>query len=258
MKLYLRYNVEETPKNPLMISGRLIHEIRNEFHELVKRDLRSINANMEFKEIFNKIFNNLHSILERNLLNHPDLEFLEKTEIEEMFRKIINQIKSESCIIALKIKSFMDETGKDASQISALLFPSSIIEYKIEDRELGLRGIIDKIEVSDGIYYPVEIKSGKPPLKGVWESDELQIAAYGILIEKEFDTEVLVGFVDYLKINERRPVVLNSKLRQKLLKTIEDLYTMFEGNIPEIDLNKNKCRLCEYSDYCEYFHDINF
>ncbi|MDI6644700.1 MAG: CRISPR-associated protein Cas4 [Methanobacteriaceae archaeon] len=258
MKLYLRYNVEETPRNPQMTSGKLYHQVRQEFQEMVKRDLWSITADMELKKVFNKIFNNLPPILEKNLLNHPDLEFLEKKDIEEIFKKIINQIRAESWIIAVKIKNIMDETEKDVPKIIEMLFPPAILEYKMEDREMGIGGIVDRIEVFDGVYYPVEIKSNRPPLKGVWESDELQIAAYGFLIEKEFNTEVLVGFIDYLKINERRPVVLNSKLRKKLLDTIEAIYDMFEGDIPEIDLNIKKCKFCEYSDYCEHFQDINY
>lgn len=258
MKLYLRYNVGNKPKNSKIIGGKLYHQVRQEFQEIVKRDLWSITADMELKKISYKIFNNLPSILEKNLLNNSDLEFLEKEEIEKIFKKIINQIRGESWIIAVKIKNMMDENEKDTSKIIEMLFPPSIIEYKLKDRDLGIAGIVDKIEIFDGIYYPVEIKSSKPPLKGVWESDELQIAAYGFLIEKEFNTEVLVGFVDYIKINERRPVVLNTKLRKKLFNTLKAINNMFEGDIPEIDLNWNKCKLCEYSDYCDYFQDLNF
>ncbi|MGC9517856.1 MAG: CRISPR-associated protein Cas4 [Methanomicrobiales archaeon] len=255
MKLYLRHSLEEAPKTKQMIGGKINHDIKQEFQELIKRDFWLIKKEMEIKEIFNIIYNNIFPLLERSLKNYPDLEHLEKSDIQNIFKKLINQLKVESCFMALKIKNYMDVNEKDANQIMEQIFPPTIMEYKIEDRDIGIRGIIDKIEVFEGIYYPVEFKSGKAPIKGVWESDKLQIAAYGVLIEKEFDTEVLVGFVEYLNIKERRPVVLNSKLRKKLFNTIKEMNGMFYENIvPELDLNFNKCQICDYSDYCEYFH----
>lgn len=43
-----------------------------------------------------------------------------------------------------------------------MLFPPLLIEFSIEDPELNLRGQLDRIEIVDGSYYPVEIKSGLP------------------------------------------------------------------------------------------------
>lgn len=41
-----------------------------------------------------------------------------------------------------------------------------------------------------------------------------------MLIEKEFDTEVFVGFTDYLKIGDRKPVIMDSNLRKGLFKVL--------------------------------------
>lgn len=100
------------------------------------------------------------------------------------------------------------------------------------------------------------MKTGRPPVRGVWESDALQITAYALLIEKEFNREVLVGFVDYLQINQRRPVIVNSNLRERLWDVLEQINSMFyEGIIPEIKQSTKKCKICEYADLCEYYND---
>jgi CRISPR-associated exonuclease Cas4 len=60
--------------------------------------------------------------------------------------------------------------------------------------------------------------------------------------------------VDYTKIYERRPVVINSILHNKLFGILDDINIMFEKQeIPEFKLNKNKCEKCEYMKICDYY-----
>ncbi len=71
-------------------------------------------------------------------------------------------------------------------------------------------GQIDKIEIIDGVYYPIKIKTNLPPLKGVWLSDAIHITAYAYLMEHEFNKEVPVGFVNYMRVGSKKPVLINT------------------------------------------------
>lgn len=109
----------------------------------------------------------------------------------------------------------------------------------------------DKIEIINGKYYPISIKSSNPPLKGTWDGDSIELVASAMLIEKEFDTEVFVGFIDYLKIVDRRPVVMDSNLRKGLFKILSEINDIKnEKIVPEVNTTGLKCKNCEYNDIC--------
>jgi len=48
------------------------------------------------------------------------------------------------------------------------MFPILISEQRIGSDKLQLKGIVDRIEVYENGYVPVELKTGKIPKEGVW------------------------------------------------------------------------------------------
>ena len=123
--------------------------------------------------------------------------------------------------------------------------------YLLKDIQLELIGICDKIEIIDGKYYPITIKNSNPPLKGVWDQDAIELVSYAILLEEEFDTEVFVGFVDYEKIGERRPVVMDVNLRKGLFEVIREVKEITENRkLPKVKKTHKKCEKCEYENIC--------
>jgi CRISPR-associated exonuclease Cas4 len=75
--------------------------------------------------------------------------------------------------------------------------------------------------------------------------------ANAMLIEQEFDTEVFVGFIDYVKICQRRPVVMDSKLRKSFFKVIHEIKEIIDEEItPDLTFNMKKCSKCFYFDIC--------
>ena len=103
----------------------------------------------------------------------------------------------------------------------------------------------------DGKYYPVTLKSSKPPIRGVWDQDVLELVAHAILLEDEFETEVYVGFVDYEKIGDRRPVVMDVNLRKALFEVIREVKEIIENKkLPKVRKSPKKCEKCEYNNIC--------
>lgn len=185
---------------------------------------------------------------------------MEISEIEDLLRKEIgrltvtseieNMLKMEAKIESVKIRRLMDVTGKNGEDIIEFITTPSLNNYKIHNNDLELSGNIHRIEIIKGKYYPVKIKMGLPPSRGVWDSDALEIAAYALLIEREFNSEVLLGFVDYITVGERRPVAVDYTLRKNLISILEEIKGVLTGDAPPVKPNPKKCKKCNYNNVC--------
>ncbi|AEG19155.1 CRISPR-associated protein Cas4 [Methanobacterium paludis] len=244
-----RLDIQTTP----MITGKLVHEVRRGFEELIKRNMWSVNEKMEIRDIFESLFEDVPEFVENKIQRYHDARLIDLETKKKICRDLKGDVELDSWTVAIKTQKIIRKTRKTGADIVDLLFPPLLLEFSIEDSELNLRGQLDRIEIVDGVYYPVELKTGVPPVKGVWKSDAIQIAAYAILMEQEFNKEVPVGFVDYMGAGQRMPVLVNTSLRNDLVNVLEDMKSMFKnGEIPELMQNPKKCVKCDYADFCEY------
>ena len=63
---------------------------------------------------------------------------------------------------------------------------------------------------------------------------------------------MFVGFVDYKKIGDRRPVVMDVDLRKSLFSVIREVKEIIENKkLPNVKKNPKKCMNCEYENLCE-------
>ncbi|HIH61555.1 MAG TPA: Dna2/Cas4 domain-containing protein [Methanobacteriales archaeon] len=217
-------------------------------------DLENIQRNRLFREAYNNFRDFVRDLLP--LINKE----MGVSEIEDLLRKEIgrlpvtseikNLLEMEAKIESVKIKRLMDVTGKNGGDIIEFITIPSLNDYRIHDDDLELSGNIHRIEIIKGKYHPVKIKVGLPPFRGVWDSDALEIAAYALLIEKEFNSEVLLGFVDYMIVGERRPVTIDYTLRENLLSILEEIKGVLSGDTPSTKPNPRKCKKCNYNNIC--------
>ena len=216
------------------------------------------NYNLKNDEEIEFIDDKIKSIDEEEELKEED-KGLEKWEeerlkLEELKEELINEINFNLKILSLKTAQAMKILDKNGDEIQGLFFPSSMYNYLIRDIGLDLIGVIDKIEVEKGNYFPISLKSSNPPIKGVWDGDLMEVIANGLLIEQEFNTYTTVGYVDYLKIGERRPVIIDTDARKsffKVLTHINRIIIIEDGEIPNVKANQKKCENCEYKELCE-------
>ena len=201
-----------------------------------------------------------------NLKNDKEIEFIddetkedklkeeanEEEKLEELQREIIHEINLNLKILSLKVAQAMKALDKNGDEIQGLFFPSCMYNYLIRDLGLDLIGVIDKIEVEKGNYFPISLKSSNPPIRGVWDGDLMEVIANGLLIEQEFNTYTTVGYVDYLKIAERRPVIIDTDARKSFFKVLTHINKIVEdGEIPNVKTNLKKCKGCEYKELCD-------
>ena len=176
----------------------------------------------------------------------------ENDNIDELKRELINEINFNLKILSLKVKQSMKTLDKNGDELQGLFFPTSMHNYLIRDLGLDLIGVVDKIEVERGNYFPISLKSSNPPIRGVWDGDLMEVIANGLLIEQEFDTYITVGYVDYLKIGERRAVIIDTDARKSFFKVLTSINRIVEdGEIPNVKSNVKKCKNCEYKELCE-------
>lgn len=253
-KLYLKHLHGDSIQTQEMIAWKIVQEIRRGFEEITKRNTWNIKDNIEIEEIFDILFNEVPQFIENVSNKYSKMDEIDSLILNDLCNDLEEDFKLESQFMALKIKEVLKNTDKRGMEIVEMFFPQSLLEFPLKSEELNLTGKIGKIEIINGIYYPVETRTGIPPGGGVWLADALQIAAYALLIDYELNKEVLVGFVNYTKIGERRPVVINSILHNKLFGVLDSINTMFERQeMPEFKIFKNKCEKCEYVDICEYY-----
>ena len=176
----------------------------------------------------------------------------ERERIEELKKELVNEINLNLKILSIKVTQAMKILDKDGDEVKGLFFPSCMYNYLIRDMGLDLIGVIDKIEVEKGNYFPISLKSSKPPIKGVWDGDLMEVIANGLLIEQEFNTYTTVGYVDYLKIGERRAVIIDTDARKGFFKVLTHINRIVEdGEIPNVKTNLKKCEKCEYKELCD-------
>ena len=248
MKLYIQnhVDVEENKDYQLAIE---IKKLKIDIQDLIQKNMRKIKKEMTLIEIESILSESINSYIESttNSIRSMNLE-ISNDQITEIVNDAYFNIK----ITALKIKQAMIILDKHAFEIIDMFFPNSMYSYLLKDPSLELIGMCDKIEIIDGKYYPVTIKSSNPPIKGVWDQDAIELVAYAILLEEEFDTEVFVGFVDYEKIGDRRPVVMDVNLRKTLFEVIREVKEIKDNKqLPTVRMNKKKCEKCEYNDICK-------
>jgi CRISPR-associated exonuclease Cas4 len=71
-------------------------------------------------------------------------------------------------------------------------------------------------------------------------------------MEHEFNKEIPVGFVNYMRVGSKKPVLINTHLREKFSQCSMKLSIVYDDKFPEIVQNPNKCRSCDYCEICQY------
>ena len=275
LKLYFQSNIDEDLEENYFIS-KTLKDLRIDMQDILHKNLRHIKKDMNEKEIEKRLsigisnqvkttfeiieeINDKEETDESNLKKDEEIEFIdeekkekENNNLNELKKELINEINLNIKILSLKVAQSMKVLDKDGSEIQNLFFPTSMYNYLIRDIGLDLIGVIDKIEVEKGNYFPISLKSSNPPINGVWDGDFMEAIANALLIEQEFNTYVTVAYIDYLKIADRRAVIIDTDARKSFFKVLTSVNKIVEnGEIPTVKTNLKKCENCEYKELCD-------
>ncbi len=122
-------------------------------------------------------------------------------------------------------------------------------DVPVRSERLGLRGEIDMVitvpETEEVI--PVDYKLSRVP--GV--HFQLQLAAYGLLLEELRGVQVRRGFLYEIPLRRAQEVQLDQRLRVRTLKAIEVMQRLFvQEEMPAPTKNRAKCVACEFRRFC--------
>lgn len=126
-----------------------------------------------------------------------------------------------------------------------------IRELYIKSETLGLHGKIDvleakKIKSAGTTLTPIERKRGS----SYHDNDEIQLAAYCMLLEDYLGEPMHMGYIYLFGTNERYAISITDWHRNKVRDVIHAIRKMTLDKIPDFAANPNKCKRCSTVQYC--------
>ena len=118
-------------------------------------------------------------------------------------------------------------------------------EMYLRSEKLHLHGKIDLLEGKTKLT-PVERKRGS----SYHDNDEVQLAAYCMLLEDYLDEPVRMGYLYLFGTNERYAITITDWHRNKVLQVVEAIRNMRLDKIPDFADNPKKCEKCSTAAYC--------
>jgi len=240
----------ELPKKALVI-GTIKHGIFDEINKKEEGIVTNITEKTSLEEL-QEIYKNAYSKIHRDVIikNKQKLRELE-LNIQDIFKKTWPLILNEAQNRSLNVFNFIQKHMVFGKELWEKLTPKIQSEFKIKSETLGLSGIIDQIEIYEKGYVPIELKSGKAPKEDAWPNHKIQVAAYAMLLEEKFNTEVKEGFIHYLDVNEKRHIPINIFLKEETNELKNKVKALLESKeIPSVCDNENKCNACGLRETC--------
>lgn len=116
------------------------------------------------------------------------------------------------------------------------------------DAEVGLTGKPDYLIQRDGRLIPAEVKSSYAP-RTPYDSHIMQLAAYCVLVEREFGERPPFGLLRYR--NRTFEVPFTPQLESQVLDLISAIRRLKEHeDIPRSHSSKARCARCGYRNTC--------
>jgi CRISPR-associated exonuclease Cas4 len=123
------------------------------------------------------------------------------------------------------------------------------VEYQVHlvGKELPLHGVCDAVITANGHLYPLEFKLfGNKPNKG----HKLQVAAYGMLLEQQFNQPVMTGFI-LIGTKGKTEIIDMAQWRNQVESAVIAIQAnLISPLLPHSSASQAQCGQCEYLNYC--------
>ncbi|MFH1055278.1 MAG: CRISPR-associated protein Cas4 [Candidatus Altiarchaeota archaeon] len=238
--LYSVLGLEEE-KTPERIRGVVGHAVRR---ELSMRQARLLGGIRSEEDVYHILCMELDSAF-------SDLPCIFAQEWSALHSILIPEVKAEVLAELDTLQKDLEAMVEDVGFERALKIVTPWrIEYNLKSDSLGLSGRVDKIMYNSGLV-PVDIKTGVASELG-WESDRIQLCAYGMLMEDKFSGNIPYGLLEYTRIAKRRPVLFTEELRRQVFDARDGVQEILEGAAPDVCPHgqPRKCESCNLRDEC--------
>ncbi|MBW2988174.1 CRISPR-associated protein Cas4 [Candidatus Woesearchaeota archaeon] len=239
------------PEEPRMMKGKLSHTILSSIFKNQSKLLSQTQSGMSKHEFLELFYNGYLSIAKDSIALHTQkLKRFGITPVEvfEQHLPILKRLAIKRANEAFVFASTFNTYG---NKLAEKLYPKAHPNVFLSSEKLNLKGEIDLVEEYPDTSVAVEIKFSSSPQKGVWESDQIQLGAYILLLREGFHTNANRGYVEYLPNAKRVGIVMNSFLEQEIFKIRDSILKMLESKqVPDVLDSKTKCRECGFKDVC--------
>lgn len=229
-----------------MLIGKMKHQTLEAFSKKEKELVVKIDKDQDkldlvfmyeqfLKEITEKIFKENIRAVESFRINK-----------EEVIKKIIGDFLED---IKLRVQNIKKKLGLGffGEELWKNLDSIYISELSLESESLGLRGRVDRIEISriDNNIIPYELKTRESK---IFPSDEIQLTAYAMLLEDHYRKKIDKGIVEIN--NKKQELEITEEKKQEVLRLADEIRNMKENFAPPMLSNFNKCRSCSFNEIC--------
>ncbi len=234
----------DVPPTREMVLGVLLHATREILGKEEYSILKKVKEDFSFKDILKEYKSRKNDLFELAMKKKASLVHRLSEEDLDFAREDLHLLLYEK---ALRAKRVLQSHNLKEDDLAVYISPPwKYIKYEMKAKKMNLQGIADLIEHFGSFFYPVEIKTGTPPAENVFKPDKLETGCVAVLTEDHFKVPVVVGFVEYTRVWERRPVRIDEKLKTDVITT-RDL--ILKQEYPEKGYTK-KCPTCEYRGVC--------
>ena len=227
--------------------------IRHAVLDLVSKQEKGIVLSIT-KETVETIPDKYRFFYSKNLINAIKINtpLLEQHKLQaiDVYNELWPWFAEDAELRARYLSETIARTGLFGSELWEALTPRIITELFVASDELELKGKIDRVEQHKEVLVPVEIKTGRAPSEGVWESHLVQVGSYMLLLEYTQNATVNEGKIYYLDSGER-VVKMNPALREEIVRLKDKVKIVLHSqDIPDFVDNENKCRKCPLQKDC--------
>jgi len=242
-KFYLE-KIKGVPKvvSKEMIEGRIRHEVLEGFSKKEEAIVESIPVIEQDKivSIYNQLLTSLiNQIFAKN--RNQILSF--KINPDGLQTKILAGMNKDVLLRANSISEGI-KAGFSGKKLWENLKPKYLSEFEVISENLGLKGRIDRVMISEEIV-PFELKTRE--VERVFDSDKIQVAAYVMLLEEKFQKPIRMGILE--SGNIKHEIMITDELRNQVLGIIDEIRNITSN--PKFPGNFAKCQKCSYQQMCD-------
>lgn len=173
-------------------------------------------------------------------------------EIRVIYRNELSKIDDVAITKSVTDITPLIETISLNLSVNTEFFSGEFIQDEpvLRSDKFGLSGSPDRLLKINESLVPSIIKTGNMPENGVWNGDRLQLTAYSILVEEQYNSIVKKGFVEYARWGIVRPVVIKRHERRKVLQVMDRIKKIQDGFMPERPEDA-PCEYCGFDGICD-------
>ena len=249
-KFYLQYVLEVKPiQVDRIVKGEIKHNVFDHVNKAEEEIVKGISmenlseAGMMYKQEYYKAL--MQAIEQKQ-------ETLEKVGINkiELLEETWQRLVQEAEIRAKNVVNFAQQSKLFGNELWQNLKPKFLTELTVTSTSLKLRGRIDRVEIEEEKYTPIELKTGKIPANGMWPGDRIQLGAYILLLQRRYKSEH--GYLDYYEYGIRKKLVMEEPLKREIINLVGEVHDKITTReLPKKCENKNKCASCIMREGCK-------